>query len=648
MALGVLAIGAGLLADVFGGRGRGIGTNQWLLCTAGLALIAIGFAAAPAQGGLRSAARLAWGRAPRLGLMGGIALAAWFGLLNGVIEAVHELIRHLGFGARYGRPLHALWLMPLTYVVLYLPAGVAIGLAATLLPRWVVAHAAVVPLGALLLWTQLRIYTVLDPGVSLFLSLVLSVQLARGAAGAPLGFAKLRRWSGIAMVAAAALAAAVLFWRERDQEQDALAALAEATPATPNVLLLVLDTVRADHLSAYGHERATTPNLDALAQRGVLFERFASTSPWTLPAHATMFTGTYGFEHGADYLDPLDEALPTLAEVLRDRGYATGGFVGNLSYCRAEWGLDRGFTRYIDFKINVPTALFSTVLGRELFKPASFFWAVRNSAGTLVDETLAWVDGPAADRPFFAFLNFFDAHSRYFPPPPHDAEFGPPTPHIDDWFRKKWVGDELQGFVRLYDGCIHYIDAEIGRLLGELQTRGQLENTLVVLTGDHGEHWGEHGLLEHGNSLYMPLLHEPLILALPGQVPEGVRVSDWTSMRDLPATMLELLGLGGPTPPLPGRSLVPSWADDKPPADRSPMLSEVSKAIRRSGLDLTRKGDMQSLIEDDWHLIINGDGALQLFHLGEDPGEENDLADTERGRPIAQRMQRAVTELLGQ
>ena len=408
----------------------------------------------------------------------------------------------------------------------------------------------------------------------------------------------------------------------------------------PSVLYIVLDTVRADHFGCYGYERDTTPNLDALAAQGVVFERAISTSPWTLTSHVTLFTGRYPRDCSADWHEILDAEHATMAEVFAERGYATAGFVGNLRYCSGEFGIDRGFAHYEDFYFRPEVVAAASSIGYALLNQVvgqPFHTLVRNDAGRVTDRFLAWQNAHEGE-PFFAFLNFYDAHAYCEAPAPHAGMFGPGGGDARDWNARDGAkeAERMQGFRNDYDACLHYIDAEIGRLLETLRERGVLDDTLVVLTADHGEQFGEHGLTGHGNSLYMPNLHVPLLIAMPGRVPSGKRVADFVSLRDVAATTLDLAGALPGT--WPGTPLAPLWAETATGMIGSPVLAEVTGVPASPDWIPVGRGDMTSLTERGLHLIVNGDGVAELYDLRADPGEGQDLIGTEAADRDARRL----------
>ena len=356
-------------------------------------------------------------------------------------------------------------------------------------------------------------------------------------------------------------------------------------PGSPNVLLIVMDTVAAGHLSLHGYDRATSTTLVELAERGIRFDSARAASSWTLPSHATMFTGRWLHELSVGWLTPLDRAHPTLAEFLGDRGYATAGFVANTRYCASDSGLGRGFTHYQDFIFPELTAFKTAVLvSRALdgFQVIVYFtedwlesagllpvvqrlWRSldtdRKGAAVVNRELLDWLSRRTQpERPFFAFLNYFDAHYPYQLPPGRLHRFGvEPTDNyqrilIQHWWDldKTTLSPEDVAFAAdAYDDCIADLDEQLGKLVDELDRRGILEQTWLIITSDHGESFGEHaGIFCHGTSLYETELHVPLLIIPPGGSATKQAVKETVSLRDLAATIVDVAGLeaGSPFP----------------------------------------------------------------------------------------------------
>jgi arylsulfatase A-like enzyme len=433
---------------------------------------------------------------------------------------------------------------------------------------------------------------------------------------------------------------------------------------SPNVLLIVLDTVRADHLSVYGYARATTPNLELLARRGILFDQARAAAPWTLASHAALFTGRWPREVAARWMCPLRGDVPTLAEYLGSRGYATAGFVGNTYYCAYDSGLDRGFSQYWDYRLDWLPALrtvhlvdfvlkaidsLAPALGRSAGNGPDGGWLGlalrqftqidRKDAGVVNREFLDWLmRRHGRRRPFFAFLNYVDAHAPYTRPPGTAYRFGraPPTEAAYVFLSTGWVRANKANLpwpvralaVDAYDNCIASIDDRLGELFGELRQRGVLEQTIVIVTADHGEGFGEHGLYDHGESLYRPEVQVPLLVSLPSGEAAGRVVDRFVSLRDIPATISELAGSTG-KPPFPGRSLARLWRELRSgtggaePHDLVLSELEAPNPIDPShGRSPAKQGPLLSLAEGDFVYIYNEHNRKEeLFNEREDPGE---------------------------
>ena len=290
-----------------------------------------------------------------------------------------------------------------------------------------------------------------------------------------------------------------------------------------SVLLISVDTLRADRLGSYGYQAASTPVLDALAARGLRFEQATTVTPLTLPAHASLFSGTFPTFHGVRDNGSfyVEDTITTLAEVLQARGYRTGGFVGAFVLDR-RWGLAQGFDHYFD---NFDLSQYEMTVGLD---------AAQRPGSEVVDHTLAWLDEDR-ERPFLAWVHLYDPHSPYNPPEPYRSRF-PAT---------------AEG---AYDGEIASTDAQIGRILDQLRSSGRLDNTLVVVVADHGESLGEHGEQQHGFFIYDAAVQIPLIVAGPG-VPIRV-VPDQVRIVDVMPTVLDAIGAEIPAA-VQGVSLLP-------------------------------------------------------------------------------------------
>lgn len=309
----------------------------------------------------------------------------------------------------------------------------------------------------------------------------------------------------------------------------------------PNVLVYLIDTLRADRLGCYGHSRPVSPHIDALASQATLFTNAVAQSSWTRPAVASIFTGVWPRRHGVNRLeDALAPAAATMAELLRAAGYRTHGVIANSSVARA-FGFDQGFDGYVK-------------------RPGGKWWS-----GAVTRAALEWLDGDRGEAPFFLYLHTVDPHTPYDPPAALRERFAPAVPH-DGTGRRRWL-DRLtageievtpalvENLLALYDAEVAGNDASFGALVAGLEERGLWDDTVVIVLSDHGEEFHEHGGWDHGKTLYNEVLEVPLIVRLPG-LPEGRRVEALAQHVDLLPTLLAYLDLPVPEG-LDGRSLLP-------------------------------------------------------------------------------------------
>jgi arylsulfatase A-like enzyme len=481
-------------------------------------------------------------------------------------------------------------------------------------------------------------------------------------------------------------------WRVATNESRQASALPPAPDNAPNVLILVMDTVRAQSLSLGRHDRDTTPRLRRLAERGVRFDEARSTAPWTLPSHASLFTGYWPHELSVGVDRALDGGPRTLAEALRDRGYLTAAFVANVFYCNARYGIDRGFLHYDDIaenrSVNPREILRSAGLARPLVDaisgerlPVPEDYQIKKDASEVNRAALEWLDRHAGgERPFLAFLNYMDAHAPYRLPAGATRRFSTADGRIEELEHRQRslyrrikraeresradlmadlerqataVKAELLALrLDVYEDCVAWIDEQIDSLLGELGRRGLLRNTLVIVTSDHGEHFGEHGLAQHGHSLYRPLIHVPLLIVGPegGRVPAGHVVATPVSLRDVPATVVDLLGLDGEAPPFPGESLRRHWEPGLGASSTGSdaVLAEVERQtkVKPTPLWPASYGAIRAAIDGESTYIRHESGREELFGLSDDPDEVRDLAREDESLPVLRRMQVTLDRLL--
>ena len=362
----------------------------------------------------------------------------------------------------------------------------------------------------------------------------------------------------------------------------------------PNVLLITLDTVRADRLGCYGWQAASTPELDRIASEGALFENVWTPVPFTMPAHTTMLSGVYPSGHGlhVNYTGIVSDQVRLLPEILQQEGYRTGAFVA-ARVLHSDFGLGRGFEHFS----NVPEG------GQTELEQ------VQRPGDQVTDEALAWI-AEEDPRPFFAWVHLFDAHEPHVAPP----------------------GFEQSGR-DAYDSEITFLDSQVGRLLAALEAGGDDAETLLLVTADHGEGLGEHGEPSHGLFVYASTLHVPLLMRWPSRIPAGGRPKQLAGLVDLLPTILAQLDLASP-PGVEGRDLGPLLHAQELPAQ--PLYFESEYAART-----LRWAPLRGLISYPWKLIEAP--QPELFDLSGDPGELENLAQAEPER--VERMRTALGKL---
>jgi arylsulfatase A-like enzyme len=612
----------------------------------------------------------------RLGALDVLILSAWCGPVAGLLEVgARVLCRIVNPTNRlFQVSRHFVWLAPLTYLVLFLALGLFLAALTRLWPRgggWlsrrVVVACALVPA---LMAAGPQVYAEAWMVLALGIAARLVPLLERHAL-------ELQRWFvwsfpgllGFVLLLAGSVFAGGWF-KERLEARRPL-----PPPDSPNVLLIVMDTVRADHMSLYGYHRATTPKLEKLAQRGILFQNVRATAPWTLASHVSMFTGRWPNELGVEWMTPLRGGFPTLAEYLGSHGYATAGFAANTLFCSYDTNIDRGFAHYEDYILGpldaVRTALVVDLAFKGVFSLAVNYGRSFDSGPfrPLQDVLLGWIlarDRISARainqefgdwlarrrvprRPFFAFLNYFDAHTPYIPPTIARHRFGLQAHSASDAYVLERWSDlnklELSLYFRTlardaYDNCLAYLDEQLDELFEELTRRGELDRTLVIVTSDHGEGFGEHDLFDHGESLYRSEIAVPLLIVLPARGRFHGVVKESVSLRNLPATIVDLIGMAAESP-FPGPSLAPMWRTPASDAGSDVHIDVVSELVGpnpsnpNQGRAPAKRGALISLSEGELVYIRNeGDGAEELFDERDDPRELSNRAGVEAMQPI--------------
>jgi len=363
-----------------------------------------------------------------------------------------------------------------------------------------------------------------------------------------------------------------------------------APQAARNLVLVTIDTLRADRLGIYGNATVATPNMDRLAREGAVALHASVQVPLTRPSHVSLLSGLYPATHGIrdNVSPPLRPGVPLLAEILRQRGFRTGAFVSSIVLSKQS-GLGRGFDTYADqFEIGDDDARFLNT--------------IQKRGDTTVAEAAAWLRQPGSERRF-AWVHLYDPHDPYEPPEPYAT---------------RYAG-------RLYDGEVAWSDDLVGRLDAVLAETGRRDDTLVVVTADHGEGLDEHGEAVHGFFLYETTLHVPLIFRGPRVAP-GTRIDGVTRSIDVMPTVLDLLGLAEATPVVSGRSLARALTG-------STLTDEPTFAESLTPLIHYGWSDLRALRDGRWKYILAP--RPELYDLDRDPGELKNLADAEPARARA-------------
>jgi arylsulfatase A-like enzyme len=587
----------------------------------------------------RRAARAAYGGKAMRTALRGLVLGLGFGLAVAIADAavagIGTLTRRMGPGPGF------MLRIALVEIALAGLLGVVVSpLLRVRAGRWLALAALALAWLALGAWVRFeapmgRMFLVMPPVAGLLLAL------------AGLGIARWRAWPawalGVALLAAAA-GGPQAYVSATSSVPPPLAELPPAPAGAPDVVLVVLDTVRAQNVSAYGYGRDTTPFFGALAREGALFTDATSPATWSLPSHASLFTGRFPTGHGAHGENlVLDGTFPTLADVLARSGYETLCFTSN-AWISDGLGLSRGFR-------------FQDSIARELGgagRNFSFVWRLLDRLGlaegdkggaTVAARFREWVGARPADaRPYFAFLNFIEAHFPYHQLPREYAsrytdraraeledvsmalmaqQFGGPVRPLDE------VADPARD---LYDGGIAYTDELLRRVVEALRARGSLDRTVLVVLADHGETLGERAsFCGHGPSLYQEVVSVPLLVRYPPRVPAGARVTTPVSTVGAMATILDLAGVEAP-PTLQVGSLAPLAAGA---ADGGgPVLAENTKMTamgapeRALADDPQMQGDRRyrALRDGSLKLVETSRGERFLYDLAADPDESRDLA----------------------
>ncbi len=582
---------------------------------------------------------------------GAILLAISFGLCGGYLDLGVILFKKLCWNAEgYFRTARDFpWTVPVGHAVLLLIPGVVVATMNRIRPRLVSLRAGASLFAVIAIWGAL-LRMPLYGACSLVLAAGLGRLIGDAVGSHVLGSRPLRCGLAVLLCVLSILAGVSSGW-QAVSEYRAVAALPAPATSARNVVVIVWDTVRAFNLSLYGYPRDTTPNLVRWARRGVTYKHALSPAPWTFPAHASFFTGQWPLRLNSQWKFKLDTAYPTVAEYLATRGYQTAGFAANTNCCSYETGLSRGFAHFEDYSLTPWSLIGRTVPGNwvltNILSRGDFYnkkWIGLQSRGAreINAAFLNWLSRRRSDRPFFAYLNYFDAHEPHVPPAGHERRFGArPKTRADFQYLLDYVGapkgSAYQQSILMardcYDDCIAFLDEQLGGLLDKLQSQGLLDNTEVIITSDHGEGFGDHGFYGHNYSVNLDEINVPLVILSPG-APAAQLVNSPVSLRDLPATVVDRLDLSAGSP-FPGRSLAVYWgqAPGQPSSEMTtPAFSEraVATAIEaQRRLVGGRPAFEMSLVARDHQYIRDARGREQLHDLTRDPfGQFNLLNST--------------------
>jgi arylsulfatase A-like enzyme len=602
-------------------------------------------AATPAAGRFRSLTRLS----PKAAVLLAIALGLCGGYLDLSLILVRKTLWRETLSLHNGRDFA--WTIPLSLAIVMLIPGFLIATLNWLRPRLISVRAASWLFATLAIWAALLRLPLYGA-----CSLLLAAGLGRtvgNAVAARLGHWRTVRFTLTGILGLLAVLAALTSGRLTIREHLAVAGLSPAPPRARNVVLIVWDTVRAYNLSTYGYARNTTPNLTRLASEGVRYHFATAPAPWTYPSHSSFFTGQWPFKLNSQWKFTLDTPSPTLAEYLASRGYQTAGFSANTYCCNYDNGLARGFAHFEDFPLTPRTFLGRTFPGNWMLKHILYRgnyhdmkWIDVQAPGArgTSEAFLSWLADRRPDRPFFAFINYFDAHDPYLPPPGFEGRFGiRPKPPRDYNFLYDYMSIDKDSMTKrdiamardCYDDCIAFLDEQLGRLIDQLRSRGLLDDTVVIIASDHGEAFGDHKRYGHSSDLHLDEIGVPLVILSPG-APAGRVVDNPVSLRDLPATVVDQIGLAAGSP-FPGQSLASYWHSSPgqmQAGNATPALSDLATAtafeLQPAGAR-GHNGFQMSLLASGHHYIRDGVGMETLYDLKKDPFEQANLIGTSSG-----------------
>lgn len=444
--------------------------------------------------------------------------------------------------------------------------------------------------------------------------------------------------------------------------------MSEKSVKKPNIILISIDTLRADHLSCYGYDKKTTPHIDRLAGEGTVFLQNYSTGVWTPPGHASMLTGLYVSEHGVYGENRLSESIPTIAVKLKENNYQTAGFVNN-SQVGEMVGFNKGHDIFVEvWKGVTPKSITERVVSGMNRRVKRFLGYEDMGAEKTNRLFTKWIENHIdKNRPFYAFLHYIEPHNPLNPPRPYKNKYLNHTfKNIDSGKIKKVAHNPLICFIEnmdlnreeievlklLYDAEIAYTDSKIGEVVDILKRNNAYDETMIILTSDHGEHFGEHGLWSHTASLYNEVLHVPLIIKYPQVAEYAKEVKDCTQLVDIFPTVMEVAGISqNKYIDTSGTSLLFNKNDNIKFHDyvfsewegRVPYYIKSRIDNQGTPADLSRITKKMWMVSDGkYKFILNEDGSKLLFDVKNDINEQNNLFD--QCKDIADMMEQVLNE----
>jgi len=397
----------------------------------------------------------------------------------------------------------------------------------------------------------------------------------------------------------------------------------------PNVILIAVDTLRSDHLGCYGYLRNTSPNIDAFADQGVLFEKCYSPATWTLPAFMSVFTGLMPLVHNCNYstMPSLLSSIPTLPEQFKSRGYYCAAVVSSPAIS-GKYGFSRGFDSYDDYSVFLAAGV-GDFAGDVQSKHKNINDIVSGAIVTL-QAKIMMDRAKKSNKPFFLFIVYFDPHAFYVPPVPYNTMFDPNysgTICGRDLFKAKFSSAQdrdLQHLAALYDGEIRYTDDQIGDLLKKIDQISAPEDTITIFISDHGEAFLEHGKVEHANNPYREEVCVPMIWRWPGVLPEGHRVKEPVWLVDIVSTFKELMDFDKPDI-LQGKSLWPLFRGGQTSHKRS-IYSQKAYGLHPEHIALTQ-GNLRCHVLFDKEL--HQKSRYEFYDITKDPWEQINRIESE-------------------